>query len=129
MAHYALLDENSIVTDVITGRDEDDNAGGIDDWEKYYGDFHGKRCLRTSYNTYNNQHRAGGTPFRGNYAGIGYLYLDEHDIFIPPKTYESWVLDLEFASWAPPKPYPANEEGIEYMWDEETLNWIPNDGT
>lgn len=129
MAHYALLDENNVVTQVITGRDEDDHTGGIDDWEEYYGNFHGLRCLRTSYNTYNNQHRTGGTPFRGNYAGIGYLYFEEHDIFMPPKTYDSWTLDLETASWAPPKPYPANEDGVEYMWDEETLDWVQSDGT
>jgi hypothetical protein len=129
MAHYAFLDEDNIVTHVITGRDEDDHAGGITDWEEYYGNFHKQRCLRTSYNTYNNQHREGGTPFRGNYAGIGFIYLEEHDIFMPPKPYESWLLDLETASWAPPEPYPANEDGVEYIWDEETLNWIPNDGT
>jgi hypothetical protein len=124
MAHYALLNSDNIVTQVITGRDEDDRAGGIEDWEEYYGNFHGQRCLRTSYNTYGNQHGLGGTPYRGNYAGANYLYFEEHDIFVPPKPYPSWTVDLETALWSPPKPYPANEDGIEYMWDEETLDWV-----
>lgn len=127
MAHYAFIDENNIVTQVITGRNEDDQTGGILDWEEYYGDFFNQRCLRTSYNTYNNQHREGGTPFRGNYAGQGYSYIEEYDIFMPPKPYESWVLEVNTASWAPPIPYPANEDGVEYVWDEDTTSWKIDD--
>ena len=121
MAHYALLDENDIVVNVITGIDEDNLPEGIVSWEEYYGNFHGLRCLRTSYNTQNNEHIYGGTPFRGNYAGIGYLYLNEHDIFVPPKYYNSWILDLEMAVWVAPIPYPNDEN--KYYWNEEAQSW------
>ena len=71
MGHYAFLDENNIVTEVITGKDENEVVEGISDWETYYGEFRGQVCKRTSYNTYHNEHKLGGTPFRKNYAGIG----------------------------------------------------------
>jgi hypothetical protein len=98
MAHYALL-ENNIVTEVITGRDEDDLADGVTSWEDYYGALRGQRCLQTSYNTEAGQHLTGGTPFRGNYAGIGFTYDEELDAFIPPKPDGEWVLDEETFSW------------------------------
>ncbi len=103
MAHYALLDSNNIVFDVITGRDEDEVVGGISDWEQYYGELHNCLCLRTSYNTRGNTHLFGGTPFRGNYAGIGYTYVEDLDIFLPPKLHESWVLNVESALWQSPE--------------------------
>jgi hypothetical protein len=121
MAHYALLDKNNVVVNVITGIDEDDLPDGINSWEEHYGNFHNLRCLRTSYNTQNNEHLYNGTPFRGNYAGIGYSYIDEHDIFVPPKNYESWVLDLEMAVWVAPIPHP--NDGNKYDWDEDSLSW------
>jgi hypothetical protein len=80
MAHYAFLDENNIVTEVITGRHEYEIVDGISDWEKHYGDFRGQTCKRTSYN--NN--------YRGVYAGIGFYYDKEKDIFVAPKPFESW---------------------------------------
>lgn len=113
MAHYAFLDENNIVTEVITGRDEDDLAEGVYDWEIYYGRLRGQRCLRTSYNG----------NIRKNYAGIGYSYSDELDAFIPPKPYDSWVLDEETARWEAPVPYPT--DGVMYTWDEESTDWKP----
>lgn len=121
MAHYAFLDENNIVTEVIVGRDEDEVVDGISDWEEYYGNIRGQRCLRTSYNTIVNTHREGGIPFRGNYAGLDYTYLDDLDIFIPPKPYESWILDESKASWVAPKEYP--NDGLSYYWDEELVDW------
>ena len=69
MAHYAFLDENNIVTEVIVGRNEDEVVDGISDWEEYYGQLRGQRCLRTSYNA----------NIRKNYAGIGYSYSDSLD--------------------------------------------------
>lgn len=96
MAHYAFLDDNNIVTEVIVGRDEEEL--GID-WEKYYGDFRGQVCKRTSYNTYANQHKNGGIPYRGNYAGIGYYYNAELDAFIPPKPSENCILNNQTLSW------------------------------
>jgi hypothetical protein len=96
MAHYAFLDENNFVTEVIVGRDEGEL--GID-WEKYYGDFRGQVCKRTSYNTHANTHKSGGTPYRGNYAGIGYYYDANLDAFIPPKSNEDCVLNQETFTW------------------------------
>lgn len=106
MAHYAFLDENNIVTEVIVGRHENDLADGVTSWEDYYGAFRGQRCLRSSYNTRGGAHLVGGTPFRGNYAGIGFQYREDLDAFIPPKPEPSeeiadWVLDEASFSWEP----------------------------
>ena len=88
MAHYAFLDENNIVTEVIVGRNENEIVDGVSDWEQHYGTFREQVCKRTSYNTYIDdagvsQHRADSTPFRGCYAGIGYTYDEVNDVFIP----------------------------------------------
>jgi hypothetical protein len=104
MAHYAFLNEENIVTNVIAGRDEDDLVEGVTSWEDYYGAFHGQRCLRTSYNTWGGVHAFGGTPFRGNYAGIGFTYDEALDAFIAPKPEPTdeiadWVLDEETFTW------------------------------
>jgi len=74
MAHYAFLDDNNIVTDVIVGRNEDEVVDGISDWEAHYGEFRGQRCVRTSYNG----------NIRGTYAGIGYTYDPDLDEFVAP---------------------------------------------
>lgn len=105
MAHYAELDSENIVVSVFVGRDEDDLADGVEDWEVYYA-RPGFTVKRTSYNTFANEHSGGGTPFRGNYAGIGYTYDEELDAFIPPKPEPTdevadWVLDEETFSWVP----------------------------
>jgi hypothetical protein len=112
MAHYAFLDENNIVTEVITGRNEDEIIDGISDWEKWYSDFRGQSCKRTSYN--NN--------YRKNYAGIGYYFDEIRNAFIPPKPYNSWILDEETCRWQPPTPKPTDE--LFYNWIEETQNWV-----
>ena len=117
MAHYAFLDENNIVTEVIVGKDEDSPV----DWEAHYGAFRGQICKRTSYNTVGGVHQFGGTPYRKNYAGIGYTYDEVRDAFIPPKPYNSWVLNEDTCLWNSPIPYP--EDGLMYIWNEETLNW------
>ena len=121
MAHYAFLDENNIVTEVITGKDEGED--GID-WEEYYGNFRGQVCKRTSYNTSRGQHLLGGVPYRKNYAGIGCTYDPVRDAFIPHKPYPSWVLNEETCVWDPYKPYP--NDGIRYGWDEDALDWVPS---
>jgi hypothetical protein len=121
MAHYAFLDENNIVTQVITGKDEGD--GGID-WEVWYGDFQGQVCKRTSYNTANNVHKNGGTPFRGNYAGIGYTYRSDIDAFVPPQPFASWTLNTNI-NWEPPVAMPT--DGGVYSWVEATTAWVLND--
>jgi hypothetical protein len=112
MAHYAFLDENNIVTEVITGRNEWEVVDGISDWEEYYGNFRGQKCVRTSYNG----------NIRANYAGIGFFYDEENDVFIAPQPYLSWVLDENYR-WIPPVPYPEDENNL-YVWDEDTISWI-----
>jgi len=101
MAHYALLNENNVVTQVITGKDEGEQRDGVDvDWEEWYKDFHGAAdCKRTSYNTVANRHREGGTPFRGNFAGVGSTYDAVLDIFIPPKPSDDMVWDSTNLEW------------------------------
>jgi hypothetical protein len=89
MAHYAFLDDNNIVTEVITGRNEDEIVDGISDWEKWYGDFRGQRCVRTSYN--NN--------IRVRYAGIGMSYDEELDAFIYPQCHPEATLDEVTCDW------------------------------
>ena len=124
MAHYALLDENNIVVNVIYGCDECEEY----DWEAVYEENTGLRCKRTSYNTFKGQHVAGKTPFRMNYASIGATYDEEKDAFIPPKPFESWILKEETCTWkAPVDPPVLTEEQVEarsyYQWNEETLSW------
>ena len=120
MAHYAFLDENNVVTEVITGVDENTvqtdldgtEVGGTSEaWEAFYGNFRGQVCKRTSYN--NN--------YRKNYAGIGYTYDAARDAFISPKPYASWVLDEDTCQWQAPTPYPT--DGKTYYWSEDDLAW------
>jgi hypothetical protein len=118
MAHYAFLDVNNIITEVITGKNE--GEGGVD-WEQWYGEFRGQVCKRTSYNTQGNQH-PDGKPFRKNYAGIGYTYDAQRDAFIPPQPFSSWVLNEETCLWDAPVAMPT--DGQLYNWDEETLSWV-----
>ena len=91
MAHYAFLDENLLVTEVIVGKDENNDV----DWEEYYGNIRNQDCKRTSYNTVGNQHKLSGTPFRGNYAGVGYTYDETNDVFIAPKPADNYTLNTD----------------------------------
>jgi hypothetical protein len=109
MAHYAFLDQNNIVTEVITGIDETEQIEGKDP-ETWYGNFRGQICKRTSYNG----------NIRKNYAGIGFTYNLELDAFVAPKPYESWILDEATARWQAPTPKPDGN----YRWDEQTLSWL-----
>ena len=122
MAHYAFLDENNIVTEVIVGKDEGED--GID-WEVWYGDFRGQVCKRTSYNTVGNVHTNGGTAYRGNYAGIGFAYRADIDAFVPPQPFPSWTLNANVV-WNPPVSYPT--DGKMYSWNEETQTWVEVNG-
>ena len=119
MAHYAFLDNNYIVTEVIVGKDEGED--GVD-WEQHYGNFRGQTCKRTSYNTHGGVHHAGGTPFRKNYAGIGFTYDAQRDAFIPIKPYPSWVLNEGTCQWESPVPMP--DDGEAYSWDEDAGAWV-----
>jgi len=118
MAHYAFINENYIVTEVIVGKDESNF-----DWERHYGDIRGQLCKRTSYNTIGGVHTTGGTPFRKNYAGIGYIYDPALDAFYTPKPYSSWILNESTCIWESPVAYP--NDGNMYAWDEETTSWVP----
>jgi len=109
MAHYAFLDENNIVTEVITGIDETELIEGLDT-ETWYGNFRGQVCKRTSYNG----------NIRKNYAGIGFTYDAALDAFIPEKPFESWVLDEATAQWQAPVPMPEGN----YRWDEDSVSWL-----
>ena len=109
MAHYAFLDDNNIVTEVIVGIDETKTIEGLNP-EQWYSDFKGQRCLRTSYNG----------NIRGIYAGVGFSYNEEEDIFVSPKPYPSWVRDG--SRWESPTPIPETP-GM-WTWDEETLTWV-----
>lgn len=119
MAHYALLGKNNLVVQVITGKDEDE---GVYDWEVFYTQETRMTAKRTSYNTIGGVHNNGGTPFRKNYAGIGYTYDPVRDAFIPPKPYESWILNEESCLWEAPVAMPT--DGGIYTWDEAITSWV-----
>ncbi len=119
MAHYALLDSNNVVVQVIVGKEEGED--GVD-WEQRYGEMMGMTCKRTSYNTRAGVHILGGTPFRKNYAGIGYTYDYQRDAFIPRRRFYSWTLNPDTCLWEPPVPMP--NDGKFYNWNEATTSWI-----
>ena len=119
MAHYAFLETNNIVTEVIVGKNEGEE--GID-WEQHYGAFRGQICKRTSYNTHGGVHNGGGVPFRKNYAGIGYSYDETRDAFVPLQPYASWVLNEDSCLWEAPVPMP--EDGERYQWNEDAGDWM-----
>jgi len=110
MAHYAFLDQNNIVTEVITGIDETELIEGLDT-ETWYGNFRAQVCKRTSYNG----------NIRKNYAGIGFSYDPELDAFIAPKPFPSWLLNETTCRWEAPVEMPT--DGF-YKWDEPTLSWV-----
>jgi hypothetical protein len=122
MSHFAKLDANNIVTFVTVGRQEDD--GREAELAARTGDVY----KQTSYNTSGGVHRLGGTPLRKNYAGIGYTYDAGRDAFIPPKPYNSWLLDENTCLWDPPVAMPEDagtgEPPKRYTWDEEAVNWV-----
>lgn len=121
MAHYAIIDENNLVIQVIVGKDE--NEDGIN-WEEYYG------AKRTSYNTiggihYNPDNKQPSEDqskaYRKNYAGIGFTFDEQRDAFIPPKIFDSWILNEKSCLWEPPIPMP--ETGGPWEWNEDLIDW------
>ena len=113
MAHYAFLNDNNIVTEVIVGKDETDTPHN---WEEFYGAIRNQVCKRTSYN--NN--------IRANYAGIGYTYDTENDVFYAPRPYASWTLNTSTWLWVAPITYP--DDNKMYNWDEDTYQADNNNG-
>ena len=124
MAHFARLTKDNIVDFVTVGRDEDN--GKEAELTARTGDVY----KQTSYNTRGGVHyQADGTPsadqskaFRKNYAGLGYTYDEGRDAFIPPKPYNSWVLNQTTCLWDAPVPMPT--DGKRYTWDEATTSWV-----
>ena len=116
MAHYAVLDENNIVTRIKTAGDENE-WDGEKEWLAETGLVH----KRTSYNTRSGVHIKGGTPFRKNYAGVGYTYDASKDAFIPPKPFDSWTLNDDTCHWDAPKAIP--DDGGNYVWNETDQQW------
>jgi hypothetical protein len=110
MAHYAFLDDNNIVTEVIVGKDETELIDGLTP-EVWYGNFRNQVCVRTSYNH----------NIRKQYAGIGFTYDAIADVFIAPKPFASWLLDANY-DWQAPIDYPA--DGKDYSWDETNQVWV-----
>lgn len=112
MSHWAEIDENNVVVRVTVGNNNDSNG---DEGYKWLIDNLGGRWIQTSYNS----------NFRNKFAGIGDIYDQERDIFIPKKPFSAWVFDPEQIRWNPPFPAPLveNDNGF-YTWDEETDNWV-----
>jgi len=120
MAHFCKLDENNIVTQVVVV-DNKDTADAFGVEKEHIGAAHLEKILggtwkQTSYNG----------NIRKNYAGIGYTYDAQRDAFIPPKPFNSWVLNESTAQWDAPVPMPT--DGKMYSWDEATTNWVEING-
>jgi hypothetical protein len=130
MAHFAKI-ENNIVIDVncIVNEVLKDSNGveqeviGIQFLRNLYNEPNAI-WKQTSYNTINGIHQLGGTPFRKNYAGIGYTYDEDRDAFIPKKPYNSWILNEQTCNWESPIPIPSDASIDKiYSWNETTQNW------
>lgn len=119
MAHFARIDENNIVTQVLVIDQETINTGLFGDPNSF---------IQTSYNTKGGVHYGpdgnpdGGVALRKNYAGVGFTYDKERDAFIPPKPYDSWVLNETTCQYQAPVEMP--NDGKKYRWNENTLNWV-----
>jgi hypothetical protein len=110
VSHFAEINKSNIVTRVLVGDNNLPNEGY--DW---FVENLGGTWIKTSYNG----------NIRKNYAGIGYTYDEERDAFIPPKPFESWLLNEEICQWQSPVPRPSDD--IDYVWNEDDLNWEPID--
>ena len=113
MSHFAQIDGNNIVTQVIVIEQDVVDTGLFGDPNSW---------IQTSYNTSGGIHLLGGTPLRKNYAGIGYTYDNTRDAFIPPKPFNSWTLNETTCLYEAPILMP--DDGKMYSWDEETTSWI-----
>lgn len=112
MAHFAQIDENNIVTQVLVIEQDVIDTGAFGDPSKW---------IQTSYNTVGGYHKLGGIPLRKNYAGIGFTYDPVRDAFIPPKPFNSWTLNETKCIWEAPVEMPS--DGGVYSWNEDTLSW------
>lgn len=118
MSHFARVVDGKVAQVIVIEQEQLDTGlwGDPVSW------------IQTSYNTSGNQHKLGGTPLRGNYAGIGYTYDAEHDVFYEPQPFESWTLNTSTWLWEAPIPYPQDNK--DYYWDETNQQWVEvNNGT
>ena len=109
MSHFAKV-ENGIVTQVIVAEQDVIDSG-----------LFGTGWIQTSYNTHGGQHPEN-RPLRKNYASVGYIYDSQRDAFIPPKPYDSWLMDEQTCLWNSPRPMPT--DGKKYLWNEPTTSWF-----
>lgn len=137
MAHYAFLNSDNIVVEIITGKNEDEaTPSGFSSWEDYYATKRdGLTCKRTSFNTYDDVYidpltmEAGSDQakkFRGNFASLNAIYKPEQDIFTPGKPYPSWVYDDSIGNlgqWVAPVVKPDFEDDENYIWNEGDVAW------
>jgi len=144
MAHFAKLGANGKVIQVLTmDNDKMLNADGVEDeavgqqWLETHNNWPAQMWIQTSYNTSRNKHSSGddSKAFRGNYAGIGFIWDEDNNIFLPKKPYASWVKDLTTASWKSPigdapaltaEQQSQNEAGTHswgYNWNEDAQSW------
>jgi hypothetical protein len=142
MAHFAKIGEDKIVIAVLTLNNSDMlNASGVEEelvgqqYLEKHNNWPAQLWIQTSYHTLKNQHRNGGTPFRGNYASVGFTWDEENQIFWPKKQYNSWVKHIPTASWKSPigdapalteeqiAQNTANTNIWTYIWNEENQSW------
>jgi len=119
MAHFAEIDAGNLVVRVLVVPDAQENRG-----QEFLADDLGLggTWKKTSYNTRAGVHANGGTPYRKNYAGVGYTFDAARDAFIPPKPFASWVLNEDTCNWDAPVAMPTDDKM--YRWDEATTNWV-----
>ena len=113
MSHFAKV-ENGLVTQVVVAEQEFIDTGAL-----------GHGFIQTSYNTIGGVHTQGGTPLRGNYAGVGFTYDATNDVFYAPQPFDNWVLNTTSWLWEPPIAMPVDE--YFYTWNQETTAWVQGD--
>jgi hypothetical protein len=121
MASFAKIGSGNIVEQVVSVSNEvaTTEQAGVEFLQNLYNDT--ATWKQTSYNTYGGVHSLDGTPFRKNFAGVGYTYDETKNAFIAPKPYASWVLDDDTCLWEAPVAYPNDDK--EYEWNEDTTSW------
>mgnify|MGYP003110742327 FL=1 len=145
MAHFAKInDDNEVLSILYIDNEKIQNSEGVEtesigqQYLQTHNNWPAEKWIQTSYNTENNTHRDGKTPFRGNYAGIGYIWDSENNMFFGQKPFPSWVKNTSTASWDPPTAAPdltaeqqsqneANTHMWTYEWDENNQSWVLTD--
>ena len=112
MSHFARV-ENGLVTQVVVAEQEFIDTGAL-----------GHGWVQTSYNTIGGVHTQGGTPLRGNYAGVGFTYDATNDVFYAPQPFDNWIMNSSWL-WVPPIAMPVDE--YFYTWNQETTAWVQGD--